>query len=166
MPSYDPIKQALDAVIKASEHQGELGAFARELRPLLDAANRQEGVRRPARRDVGEIEYAVERSSEGESLIERRMSGRSKPFRCPKVVYDALVRVLSKSDRPMALDDILSATEMKLGFRPAEFQIRVPLRLWLYRHPPLVVRNRARYAPIDANRLSNDAAELWKKITK
>ena len=166
MTAKDPLQAAIDAVTTASEKGGDVGAFAARLLPLLRRVARQT-ERRPARRDLsGPIEYAVESSTEGESLVERRLSGKSFPFRCPQNVYEALADVLAEAARPMSIDDLLAAVEARVGFRPAEFQVRVALRFWLYRQPPIVLRNRARYSSASATGMTAAAKGLWEKISR
>jgi hypothetical protein len=98
---------------------------------------------------------------QGETLAEHRTNGKSKPFRCSKGLYDTIVQVLIAADRSLSVEEISSGVE-RLGLdRPAEFQIRVPLRLWLSASPPLINRNRARYRPIDPNSFHAGTTRLW-----
>jgi hypothetical protein len=166
MTAQDPLQAAIDAVTAASEKEGDVGAFAARLLPLLRRVARQT-ERRPARRDLsGPIEYAIESSTEGETLVERRLSGKSFPFRCPKQVYEALADVLAEAARPLSIDDLLGSVETKTGIRPAEFQVRVALRFWLYRQPPIVIRNRARYSATAVVEMRSAARGLWEKISR
>lgn len=160
MADPDPLAAALEAVKTRTAAKGAVGDFARQLLPLLEEA-RGHAVRRRAARGTGEIEYVVEKTQQGEVLTERRLSGRSKPFRCPKAVYDAVVAVLAETPRPMSLDEIVAGIEKRLGERPAEFHVRVPLRLWMHVQPSLLRRSRARYGRSDGSDFPAAATAAW-----
>jgi hypothetical protein len=153
----------------ASRLTTDAGSLARELLPLLKQAVEEmaeETVSRPSRRGTGKVAYLVETTQQGEVLTEERLSGKSKAFRCPKSVYDAVAEVLSKAERPLLLDEIMSAVGEKLGDRPADHQVRVALRFWMHSDPPLVVRNRARYRQIPNDDATRQAGVLWDRLQR
>ncbi|MGC4031354.1 MAG: hypothetical protein QM754_06360 [Tepidisphaeraceae bacterium] len=117
-------------------------------------------------RGGAEVEYVVEQSGGRETLAERRKTGKAQPFRCPKAIYDALVQVLVDAERPLPLDELMEAVGKAIGDEPPEFQTRVPLRLWMQVQPPLIVRNRARYRPVEANTFAGTASDLWNSLKK
>ena len=77
-----------------------------------------------------------------------------------------MAAVLAEGAKPLSIDDLLGAVEARVGFRPAEFQVRVALRFWLYRQPPVVLRNRARYSSSSAIEMIAAAQALWEKISQ
>jgi len=137
--------------------------FAKRLLPLLEAVTEElaaGSVVRPAR-GTGQIEYSVAMTEQGEALTERRLGGRSKPFRCPKFIYEALTESLAESKKPLSMDEIMAAAEIKLGNRPADFQIRVALRLWMHSDPPMLVRSRSKYSLVAPKGFLVDSKRLW-----
>lgn len=76
-------------------------------------------------------------------LTEHRVGGRPYPFRCPKPIYDAMAEVLAGADHALSLEEMITAVTAVTGDPPADYQVRVPLRLWMHVEPPLIVRNRA-----------------------
>jgi hypothetical protein len=97
-------------------------------------------------------------------LTERRLSGKSQPFRCPSSTYKALVAAMAASESAMAIDEIMTAAAKHGGDRPGDFQVRVVLRLWTHAEPPLVVRNRARYRAAEPTSFLRLATNLWKLL--
>ena len=136
------------------------------VREQIAAEGERRGLSRVARRGQGEVEYIVEGSGPTETLTEHRLSGKSYPFRCPKGVYEAVVAVLAASERPMSVEDIATAVEKVMGVRPAEYQLRVPLRLWMAVEPLLVPRVRARYRPADPISFHAQALVLWNSFRR
>lgn len=163
----ESLVRALEEVVRASEAQSEVGEWARRLRPLLEAAVADISavtVSRQSRRGTGAINYIVEMTQQGEVLTEERVGGNSQPFRCPARVYETLVVVLSEAERPLALDEIMSAVETRMGERPPEHHLRVALRLWMHIQPPLLTRNRARHRSISPQTFSVDSRALWRRL--
>ncbi len=155
------------ALAKVKEHAGArsaVGRFAASLLPLLEAA--AEEVRgevvRQSRRGTGEISYLVEKTQQGEVLTERKSN--SKPYRCPRRMYETLATVLASAERPLLLDEIVERMAVELMDRPADHQVRVALRLWMHVQPPLVVRNRARHSASHADQFTKKAEALWIKL--
>ena len=115
-------------------------------------------------RGQAEVEYVVEDTVNGPALTERRNTGRAHPFRCPKVIYDAMVEVMALSERSMPLDEVIAGVGGLLGDQPPDYQVRVPLRLWMSVSPPLVVRMRARYKAADTKAFRKTAEKLWSDL--
>jgi hypothetical protein len=158
------VPQGLKKAIERLKDESKPGAdsLAGELLPLLEsAADEIKGMRRPAGRGAGEIAYMVERTQQGEVLTERRLSGKSEPFRCPKLVYDALATVLADANRPLSVEEVTTAVGQQLGVRPPDHQIRVALRFWLHFESPIVLRIRARYTPIKGSDFLAAVTRLW-----
>lgn len=99
-------------------------------------------------------------------LTEERLSGKSKAFRCPRAVYDAVVEVLSKADRPLLLDEIATGAEKELGDRPADHQVRVALRFWMHLQKPLLTRSRARHRPTSLKDFGDEADRRWLQLRR
>jgi hypothetical protein len=125
---------------------------------------RPTGFSRPARRGAVPVVYTVQTSEMGESLAEHRPDGSSRPFRCPRPLYEALVTVLSDAKRPISTDEIASEIERLVGYRPGEHQYRVPLRLFLAVRPPLLTRSRARYSVPGNEEFRSEAGKLWDSL--
>lgn len=163
----ESLRKALDEVIKVAGTQSEVGEWARALQPLLEAATLEltsVSVTRTSRRGTGTIQYLVETTQQGDVLTEKRTGGRSKPFRCPRTVYNALIDVLGAAERPLAMDEINEAVGIRMGDRPPEHQVRVALRLWMHRAPPLLVRGRSRHRLAAPDRFRQDAHQLWQQL--
>jgi hypothetical protein len=169
----EELKLAIEFAARTEAAGGRTAAFAREMTRLLlrvekklAARPAQETVSRTARGTDERIEYVVERPLRGheETLAEHRTSGKGKPFRCSKGLYESMVKVLAAAERVMSVEEIASAVEQVLGGRPAEFHVRIPLRLWMVAQPPLLTRVRARYKPIDPKTFSSATQELWEKL--
>lgn len=166
-----PLKKALEKVIEVSDSGAgsEAERLARWLRPLLEAAVEELAtttITRRSNRGTGEIGYSVEKTQQGEVLTELRHGGKSKPFRCPKKVYEGLAAVLGEADRPLLLDEIMSALETQIGDRPADHQVRVALRLWMHVQPPLVTRSRARHRADSQDEFLGRVTQLWQQLTR
>ncbi|HLL88510.1 MAG TPA: hypothetical protein VK324_04350 [Tepidisphaeraceae bacterium] len=163
------LKVARDLAERTAEGGGRVAIFAREMAALLVRVEEQlTGVQTPVavsravRGRQERAEYVVEVVGKVQTLAEHRTSGKSKPFRCPKSVYDAVAKVVGEGERALGVEEIASAVERELQFRPAEFQVRVSLRLWLSVEPPLVERVRARYRSVGG--LAEQAARLWERL--
>jgi hypothetical protein len=115
---------------------------------------------------MGHVEYLVEGTGLTETLTEYRGSGKSMPHRCPKALYEAIASVLAAADRPLSAEDIAAGVEKEMGVRPAEYQLRVPLRLWMTGTPPLVSRVRARYRAGDRQAFVAATNGLWSRLRK
>lgn len=168
----EELRLALELAEMTAASRGRFAPFAREMVSLLKRAEEQiraldvpVSLVRSTKRGNERI-YLAEKdaSGHGEVLAEHRTSGKSYPFRCSKALYDAMTEVLITTDRPLFVEEIASAVEKKMGERPADFQVRVPLRLWLSVDPPLVIRNRARYRAARPVSLASDANILWTKL--
>jgi hypothetical protein len=152
-----------------SKESSARGQWAEAINVLLEAAvgeMKAMTVTRPSMRGTGQIRYVVEKTQQGEVLSELRLGGKSKPFRCPKAVYEALAVILNESDRPLPLDEIMSALEKKMSARPAEHQVRTALRFWLHAHSNLIRRNRSRYQYQAVNRVDflRRTQVLWASV--
>lgn len=147
-----------DLIVGMGQSHPDQAARATELLDLLLPVRLEAAS---SKRGEAEVEYSVEASVNGLVLNERRNGRKAHPLRCPAKVYDAMVAVLSKSGRAVPLDELVSAVAEVLGDAPADYQVRVPLRLWMQVDPPLLSRNRARYRPVDAARFASEATKLW-----
>ena len=143
-------------------------AVAKEVLALLDQVEQQHArpseVSRPSRRGAVPVIYTVQTTEIGENLAEHRPDGSSRPFRCPRPVYDAFVEVLAEAKRPVSTDEIVQGVEKLIGYRPGDHQYRVPLRLFLHVSPPLLVRSRARYSLPEPKTFATSAAKLWASL--
>lgn len=161
---HEHLNKALAKVRKHAGARSAVGRFAANLLPLLEAAaeERRNEIVRPSRRGTGEISYLVEKTQQGEVLTEQK--AKSKPYRCPKAVYESVAAVLAAADRPLLMDEIIAATATRFGDRPADHQVRVALRVWMHVQPPLLTRSRARYKASDQGRFLDLAQQLWSSL--
>lgn len=144
-----------------------LETAAPDLLPLLEIIEQQ--LRPEDRSSIGEIEqggvrYVVENSAIGETLAEHRLSGKSKPFRCSKKLYKNVAEVLLSADHAMSVAEIAATVEKLTGDRPAEFQVRVPLRLWTSSEIGVLARHRAKYRPADRDAFISATTKLWSQL--
>ena len=159
----------MQEVTAVSSQKSEVGKWAMMLRPLLEQAVADLNavtVTRPSRRGTGDITYIVEKTQQGEVLTEHRVGGKSKPFRCPRAVYNILAAILGEAERPLAVDEVMSAVEIRLGERPADHQVRVALRFWMHCAPPLITRSRARHRVTNPATMISEATRLWNASSK
>lgn len=169
MDAAEALRRAKELAVALSMRRGEVGKVATKILALLDTASQElvaekgGAQARPSKRGDAEIEYRVEKTTAGETLAEHRTSGASQPFRCPRPVYDAIAQVLASATGPLPLEDIAAAVAAKAGVTPGDYQLRVPLRLWLSVTPPLIVRHRARYRAADQAFLSGTKG-LWERL--
>ena len=154
------IRMVLERLIAGKSVSKKVARSALEL--LDQSATRSGGMK--VVRGGAEVEYVVEQSANGETLAERRKTGKAKPFRCPKPIYDAAVEVLAKSEQAIALGVLIAKISDMLDEPPPDFQVRVVLRLWMQTKPSLITRNRARYRPADSATFRPRAADLWAEL--
>ena len=169
----DELKVALEFAQKTTKVKGKTAIFAREMVTLLEravtkleTAESSLMISRPAKGGGEKVVYVVDKvEGREEALAEHRTSGKSNPFRCPKSLYDAIVQVLMTTDRSLSVEDIANEVAKTGVDRPAEFQVRVPLRLWISVQAPLITRNRARYRS-SVNSFSTLALHIWSSLRK
>ena len=163
MPNLlDELQKLLDQITKGRGNPRALGKSALSIIAKLRTQGMGSAIK--LKRGGATVQYVVEQGANGETLTERREGGTAKPIRCPKAIYDAMVKVLSEADRPLPLDEIIAAVGTALHDQPPDFQVRVPLRLWMQVEPPLVMRNRARYRAVDAADFKGKSSQLWSDI--
>jgi hypothetical protein len=162
----ETLKKAMELLTSPLAARGNAAQLAKKLMPLIAEAQHmtESGMMREARRGTGRIEYVVEKTQQGEVLTERRLSGNSQPFRCPKSIYEVVAKVLATADRPLLVDEIVARVELLVGERPPDFQVRLLLRFWLHAGSPLVIRSRARYRLADPKAFIAQAARLWSSL--
>ena len=167
MSEISPLNRARQLLATVTS-PARAAAVAREVLSLLDQVEQEHSrpgeVSRPSRRGAVPVIYTVQTTEIGENLAEHRPDGSSRPFRCPRPVYDAFVNVLADAGRPVSTDEIVQGIEKLIGYRPGDHQYRVPLRLFLYLSPPLLVRSRARYSLPDPRTFSTSAVKLWNSL--
>jgi hypothetical protein len=165
MGTHDALAEARRLVNALARRGDEVGRIAHRLLELLpQIAGHGSTVTRPSKRGTAALQYLVEKTAAGETLAERRVSGKSQPFRCPKHLYDAVVEVIADAEEALAVDEIAAAAESRARSRPADFQLRVPLRLWMSTDPPMLIRDRARYRARNQPSFAKEAAAIWKKL--
>jgi hypothetical protein len=163
----DVLNKLRRLLTQISDGKGDPQAAAKsalDLLPLLGEID--SGATLKVSRGGADVEYVVEKAANGETLAERRKTGKAQPFRCPKAIHDALVEALAATDRALPLDEIVAAVGERFGDEPPDFQVRVPLRLWMQVEPPLVVRNRARYRPVDQDTFASATGSLWTSLRR
>jgi hypothetical protein len=158
----EELRVAIKLAEEAGAGKGEKAEFARQVADLMaKAVQKIEAAGKSKKANMGKVEYLVESIGGTEALAEYRTSGKSNAIRCQKALYDAVAGVLGAADRALGVEEIASAVERATGERPAEFQLRVPLRFWLSMETPLVVRMRARYRATETTGFTNTASKLW-----
>lgn len=171
MTASEALHKARELLTALTHRRGEVGRTAEKILALLDRAEddlaglRAGGpVTRPSKRGSGKMEYRVERTPGGETLAEHRIGGTSQPFRCPRGVYDAIVQALASATSPLSVEDIATEVKSREGVQPGDFQIRVPLRLWLQVEPALIIRHRARYRSVTPELFPAATRALWERL--
>jgi hypothetical protein len=136
---------AIELAEKTATSRTRVAAFAREMLRLLRSVEQQVRKSQSSLMNSAatgplaqKVIYLVDPRTE--TLAEHRTSGKSNPFRCSKALYDAVAKVLAVTERPLAVEEIAAEAGKLLGEPPADFQLRVPLRLWLREEPPLITR--------------------------
>lgn len=107
------------------------------------------------------ITYAVEPSRRGPALCEYRSSA-ARPFKVPKPVYDALVRIMSKAKEPTKFAQLDNAIADQLGEHVPEYLPRSVIRFWITCN--LIEHSGARFAPkLHSTAFRLAAKEAWKR---
>jgi hypothetical protein len=118
--------------------------------------------RRPAR--LAGRKYQIDRVKGGEYLAEYRASGQQ-PFRCPQETYKSFAEILEKTAAPLSFEDLLvQLRKLKCNARVADYLPRMCLRFWTTTSPPLVQRNRKRYAPVKRSGFKRQALQAWSEL--
>lgn len=73
--------------------------------------------------------YTIEDSPRGPALTERRDSD-ARPFKCPKIAYEAVAAVIAESKVPVGFQDIKAKASKRLRQELPDYAIRTPLRFW------------------------------------
>jgi len=167
----ETFREAMTQLKKLGRRNDEVGEIAKSILRLLEQARTdieadmaQAVQARTSQRAKVQITYAVETTAAGETLAERREGGTAQPFRCPKNIYDAMVKALAATEKSLALDEIMTLVKEETGDRPADHQVRVPLRLMLHVDPALIVRHRARYRAASPSSFHADSRRLWDRL--
>lgn len=126
-----------------------------------EAELRRSRIKGPRQRTTP-IVYAVEPSRRGPALCEYR-SSTARPFKVPKTVYDALVRVLSKVKEPTKFAELDDALTNLLGDSVPEYLPRSVTRFWVARD--LIEHSGARFAPKRPGAgFRSEAKEAWNRV--
>ena len=97
------------------------------------------------------------------------------PFRSPRRVYDATIRVLLRGGgRGVDFAKIHEGVAIKMGAgqspdgRPIfpDYAVRVPLRFWMRLERPLILRERARFRVADPATFAADALAAWDALPR
>lgn len=94
-----------------------------------EAELRRSRIKGPRQRTTPII-YAVEPSRRGPALCEYRSSS-ARPFKVPKPVYDALVRVMSKAKAPIKFAQLDEALTDLIGETVPAYLPRSVIRFWV-----------------------------------
>jgi hypothetical protein len=156
--SMAEIRRLLAEIARAHPSlHGSLAKVHQELDRLAHAL--ESGPAVPKKRTGESTLYRVEAVNSREVLGEYRPS--ASPLRVGRDIYDAVVQSLSQSERPLGVDEALTAIVRAVDTPPAEWQIRVVLRYMLRGDPPFVARNRSRYHPLNNKTFRKAAANWW-----
>ena len=103
---------------------------------------------------------------DGRPVLEEFRPSNPHPFRCPKAVHDAAVAALSEASEWITFNTLLERVEAKLSERPADYHLRICLRLWQRSETPLIEKTRARYRPVRPEQFKAEAEQLWKRLAE
>jgi hypothetical protein len=117
--------------------------------------------RRPPR--LAGRKYQIDRVKGREYLAEYRASGQQ-PFRCPQQTYKSFAEILRKTATPTSFEDLLVQLRQLKDERVPDYLPRMCLRFWTTTSPPLVQRNRKRYAPVKRTGFKRQALEAWGEL--
>lgn len=170
----DALLRARDALAALLREFPQTGARVGELLAILGDLERaagkdvpEDGSRAEARASVRSgrkpKQYTVETVGTDEFLAEYR-AGNPRPFRAPRTVFDAVVKVLAKAKHPLQASEIREGVGRNLGAIPPEYAIRLCLRFLCSKPVSLVNRHRARYAATHRHRLAVAAAEAFPSV--
>jgi hypothetical protein len=106
--------------------------------------------------------YRVEGRPGHEALCEYRADDPDRPFRCPRVTYDPLAKVMGSVSKPIKFDEIAKRLAKELGHMPALYQLRVALRFWTKPEVGLVEKVRTRYHAAITERFVSEASKAWR----
>lgn len=124
---------------------------------------RRSRIKGPRKRTTPVI-YAVEPSRRGPALCEYRSSS-ARPFKIPKPIYNAMVRVMSKVKQPTKfaqLDEVLTTL---LGEPVPEYLPRSVIRFWIARD--LITHSGAKFEPKRPGAEFRPAAmEAWRRAAE
>lgn len=96
-----------------------------------------------------------------EALAEYFTPGRA-PFRCPQHLYEAVANAMERSSVPSGVKDILRSACEIAGEAIPDYLMRVCIRFWQSIEPPLISRERARYAPAEPGSFLLEARKAWR----
>ena len=125
-----------------------------------EAELRRSRIRGPRQRTTP-ITYAVESSRRGPALCEYRSSS-ARPFKVPKPVYDALVRIMSKAKQPTKFTQLDNTLADLLGEPVPEYLPRSVIRFWIA--CDLLAHSGARFEPRRPGAAFKSAAmKAWRR---
>jgi hypothetical protein len=164
--SVAKIRQLLAGWLKSNAESREPVADILQLLEPLDAyirgnLSQPSSARRPA--GAGTT-YKIEKRKNDEEMLTERREGGSQPYKCPRYIYDATVTVLAKTS-PMEFEAVMKGVG-KVLHEPPEWQVRTVLRFLLNAQPPLIVRERNKYRPLQPGKLGIEAKQLWQSVVK
>jgi hypothetical protein len=140
----DTLSVLLREFPETAPRAGELLAALGDIERASAGDGRQSGQstsRRPGRKPKY---YVVETVGNDEFLAEYRADD-PRPFRAPRAVFDAVVKVLAKARSPLQASEIRNKAARVLGGEPPDYAVRVCLRFLCSKSVGLVSRHRARY---------------------
>ena len=165
--SHDP-KETLDVVRRllkriAALHP-DVQVMADEIAAMVGTLVGASTTRTTQRRTGIGVKYKIELVNRRQMLYEVRPAGA--PLRVSRDLFDALVGVLERSEKPSSYDEIAEGMEKATDMKLAEWQGRLLLRYFQRADPPLIIRERSRYRVVDVTRLKADAQRFWRATAR
>lgn len=163
------IRQLLADWLQASAESREpVAEILRQLEPI-DAYIQLGGQRRPRTKAElgrgGTTTYTIEKKKNEEEVLVEHREGGSTPYRCPRYVYNATVRVLADVDPALEFEGVVKELGKEIA-EPPEWQVRVVLRFLMNAQPPLVVKERNKYRPLRPAKFEGEAKSAWQTLAK
>lgn len=108
--------------------------------------------------------YAREEVGGAEVLAEYRDDS-PLPLRASKAVFDEVVSILAKADKPMPFRAVQTQLRDRFTEEPAEYQARIVLRYLQSPQIKLITRRNASYRATDPKKIRRAAKDAWDKLS-
>lgn len=165
--AFSQLRSSLIRALRASPDAREAICDAMELvESIQQKIEEERSVKQaeppPARRRTRLQEYYIQKTADGEYLVEHR-PGHSQPFRCPHETYHAASAAIAQAGEAMHFDELMEQINARLGERQPDYRLRVALRYWTTQG--VVARFRTRYRALDPGRFEAVSRQLWETLS-
>jgi hypothetical protein len=145
---------AINEIYRTTAEQGNQAPVPA---PVSEPGHRRRRTTDPAHR------YVVEQTPRGNFLAEYRGPDKQ-PFRVPEDAYNAAARAMAEMHEPAPFEVILRRFRERADENLADYLLRICLRLWVSRNPPLVRHGRRRYSPVGHSTFAKQARRIWSQL--